>query len=64
MKAGNVQILDQFGRPFSSRPIYKSGSYDDGLQRLPNYLKEPEQLSGNLTPVSYTHLTLPTKRRV
>lgn len=49
MKAGNVQILDQFGRPFSSRPIYKSGSYDDGLQRLPNYLKEPEQLSGSLT---------------
>ena len=49
MKAGNVQILDQFGRPFSSRPIYKSGSYDDGLQRLPNYLKEPEQLSGRLT---------------
>lgn len=49
MKAGNVQILDQFGRLFSSRPIYKSGSYDDGLQRLPNYLKEPEQLSGSLT---------------
>ena len=49
MKPGNIQILDQFGRPFSSRSIYKSGNYDDGLSRIPNYLKEPEQLSGRLT---------------
>ena len=32
MKPGNIQILDQFGRPFSSRSIYKSGNYDDGFR--------------------------------
>lgn len=49
MKAKDIHILDQYGQPMAYKPIYASGSYDDGLRRMPNYVKEPERLSGRLT---------------
>lgn len=49
MKPNDLKILDQFGMPMVHRPIYESGTYDDGLKRLPNYVREPEQLSTRLT---------------
>ena len=64
LKGGAYGVGANFDKNNYMVYTYRDNTYASSLDTISNTHEFLESLSANLTPVSYTHLTLPTKRIV